>query len=407
MERMDIYLDHNATTPLRPEVWEAMARVELGPESHRNPSSLHRPGMAGNRALSAAREQLAAAINADPQEIVFTGGGSESINTAVKGIAWASDVDQPHLVSSAAEHHAVLHALEWLGSNGARVTLVPVDRRCRIDPGSIAEALTPDTILVSVMLVNNEIGLIQPVTEIGEICREAGVPLHLDAVQALGKLPVDVEALQCDLLSCSAHKLGGPKGVGLLYVRKGTPLVSLIHGGGQEAGLRAGTQNVAGIVGFAEAARLAEAEREGHWEKWLGLRELLFGLPQELDAVRVNSDPDLTVPNCINMTFMHCDGMTLTANLNARGIYVSTGSACTAGSVEPSHVLKAMGLTDRAGLCALRFSMGFATTAEEVRAAVETTRELVGRLRLVTAPDDIGKCEDDCPCFLMASPNSP
>lgn len=399
---MPIYLDHNATTPLRPEVWEAVERVEFGPEEHRNPSSVHRSGMAAARAVSAARAQIASVIGADPKEIAFTGGGSEAINTAIKGAVWASERDRQHIITSAAEHHAVLHAAEWLERTGAALTVVPVDRRCRIDPASIAGAITPGTVLVSVMLVNNEIGLIQPVEEIGAICREAGVLLHVDAVQALGKLAIDVEALQCDLLSCSAHKLGGPKGVGLLYVRQGTPLVPLIHGGRQEHGLRAGTQNVGGIVGFAEAVRLAEAEREWHWEKWRALREVLYELARGLDAVRVNSDPALTVPNCVNMTFLHCDGMTLAANLNARGICVSTGSACSAASVEPSHVLKAMGLTDQAAHCAIRFSMGFSTTEDEVRTTVDTTKDLVQRLRLFIAPEDIGKCEEDCPCFLTA-----
>jgi cysteine desulfurase len=397
---MTIYLDHNATTPMRPEVWDAMASVEFGHELRGNPSSVHRVGVAKMRTMAGARHTVASILGAQDKEIVFSGGGSEAINLALQGAVRASGKPHPHLISTAVEHHAVLHALDCLASQGSAVTLCTVDVTGRVDPRAVADAITPDTLLVSVMFVNNEVGTIQPVQEIGAICRKRGVLFHIDAVQAMGKVPVNVSELQCDLLSFSAHKFSGPQGVGGLYVREGTPLAPLVHGGPQEWKLRAGTQNIAGIVGLAEALRLAEQEREGNLQRWRELREILYRLPRELDAVRVNSHPDLTLPNTVNMTFMYCDGMTLCMNLSMRGICVSTSSACTAGDLSPSHVLKAMGLSDMAAHGAVRFSMGRTTTAEEIEQTVEVTKEIVTNLRLVTHPDDIGKCKDDCPCFL-------
>lgn len=397
---MIAYLDHNATTPLRPEVWEAMARVEFGEEMVRNPSSVHKAGITAHRVVAGAHEALAQAIGASPDEIIVTGGGSEAINLALKGTVWASERERPHIIASVVEHHAVLHALEWLQTQGVDVTLLPVDIRGQVAPEAVAEAIGPRTALVSLILVNNETGFIQDVEQIGALCRERSVPLHLDGVQALGKIPLDVDALPCDLMSCSAHKIGGPKGVGMLYARQGTALSPLVHGGPQERRLRAGTENVQGMVGFAEAVRLALEERDETWARWIELRETLYRLPREINVVRVNSDPGRSVPNCVNISFMFCDGMTLTTNLSARGVYASTGSACTAGDLAPSHVLKGMGLSDKAAHGAVRFSMGRGTTQEELEYAVETTRTLVKRLRLVTAPEDIGKCKDDCPCFL-------
>lgn len=403
---MAIYLDYNATTLLRREVWEAMSAVEFGTAQRGNASSVHRVGVGTRQHIARAREAVAAALGAVPDEIVFTGGGSEAINLALKGVFWGAGWTDAHLVSTTVEHHAVHHALEWLKRQGARVTLCPVDPTGRVDPESVAEAITPDTLLVSVMLVNNEVGTVQPAAEIGSLCRERGVLLHVDAVQAVGKLPVHVDELHCDLLSLSAHKIEGPQGVGALYVRRGTSLEPLVHGGPQEGRRRAGTENVAGIVGLGEALRLAEAEREANLARWRERREILYRLPRELDAVRVNSHPDLTLPNCVNMTFMFCDGMALTMNLSLRGICVSTGSACTAGDLTPSHVLKAMGLSDKAAHGALRFSMGRQTTAEDLETAVAVTKETVESLRLVTRPEDIGQCKDDCPCFLTGAPHA-
>lgn len=400
---MNIYLDHNATTPLRREVWEAMAAVEFGDEPRANASSVHRLGLASRRHITRARETVAAVLGAAPGEIAFTGGGSEAINLALKGSVWASDRPAPHLITTAVEHHAVLHAFDWLQTQGCATTLCPVDVTGRVDPQVVAEAITEDTLLVSVMLVNNEVGTIQPVAEIGALCRERGVLFHVDAVQGVGKLPVKVDELQCDLLSLSGHKLQGPQGVGALYVRTGTPLRSLVHGGPQEGRLRAGTENVAGIVGCAEALRLADSEREDNLARWRELREILYRLPHELNAVRVNSHPDLTLPNCVNMTFMFCDSMALMMNLSMNGIMVSSGSACTAGDLKPSHVLKAMGLSDKAAYGAVRFSMGRTTTAEELETTVAVTKDIVENLRLVTKPEDIGQCKDDCPCFLTGA----
>lgn len=398
---MSIYLDHNATTPLRPEVWEAMRAVEFADEPAANPSSTHRRGLSAARALKAAREQLAEAIGAHPTDIVFTGGGSEAINQALKGVAWALPAKRG-FVTTAIEHHAVLHSMDWLASQGARVTTLPVNLKCLVDPAAVAEAIGPDTALVSVMMVNNEVGAIEPVREIGAICRERGVLYHVDAVQALGKLPVNVEEIGCDLLSLSAHKLYGPKGVGALYIREGTPLAPLIHGGRQEAGLRAGTQNVAGIVGFGEAIRLAGAEREANWAHALEVREQFLRLPRELNAVRINGDPASVVPHCISLTLLYCDAMALSTNLSVRGICVSVGSACTSGDVIPSHVLKAMGLSDQAAFCTIRLTSGHDTTVEEAGAAIDAIIELAEMLREVTMPEDIGKCTEDCPCFLTA-----
>lgn len=385
MINVPVYLDHNATTPLRPEVWDAMGRVEFGQYMARNPSSLHQPGVAAQRLLAAARSEVAEAFGAVPEEIVFTGGGSEAINLALKGSYWAMGQERSHLVSTTIEHHAVHHALDWLESAGATVSLARVDGRGVLDLDAVSEVVTDRTLLVSVMLVNNETGVIQPVEKVGALCRERGALFHVDAVQAVGKLPVKVADIGCDLLSCSAHKLGGPKGVGALYVRRGTPLVPLIHGGQQERGMRAGTENVQGAVGFAAALRLALAERESHWANWLTLRRALYRLQDELPEVRLNSAPDLTVPSCVNMSFAGCDGMTLAVNLSARGLYISTGSACTTGDIRPSHVLKAMGLTDAEASSALRFSMGFATTADDVEQAVQITKDVVGLLRSVAA----------------------
>lgn len=404
---MLIYLDNNATTQLRPEVWEAMARAECGEVPRGNPSSVHRIGLAAAKLVREARAGVAAALGAEPEEIIFTGGGTEAINLALKGAVGAvgaAGVAAPHLLSTTIEHHAVLHALETLReTSGCSVTLCPVDSRGLVDPAQVADLLRPETLLVSVMHVNNEVGAIEPVAEIGCLCRERGVLFHIDAVQAVGKLPVKVEELQCDLLSLSAHKFHGPQGVGALYVRKGTALRRLLDGGPQERKLRAGTQNVAGIVGLAEALRLAEAERESNLVHFRELREILYRLPRELDAVRVNSHPDLTLPNTVNMAFMFCDAMALCLNLSMRGICVSTSSACTAGDLKPSHVLQAMGLSDKAAHGSLRFSMGRLTTADELAEVVEVTKELVESLRLVTRPEDIGKCGDDCPCFLTAA----
>ena len=398
---MTIYLDHNATTPLRPEVWEAMARVEFGDEPRGNPSSVHKIGVNAARLLQQCRETVAGALGAEAGEVLFAGGGTEAINLALKGAVGASGREAPHLVSSPTEHHAVLHALSGLsGTRGCPVTLCPVDNRGLLDPGVLAAALRPDTLLVSVMHVNNEVGTIQPVSEIGRLCQERGLLFHVDAVQSAGKLPVKVADLHCDLLSLSAHKFGGPQGVGALFVRRGTPLAPLIQGGPQEAKLRAGTQNLAGIVGLATALELAEKERESRLQRWRELREILYRLPRELEAVRVNSHPNATLPNVVNMTFMYCDGMSLCMNLSLRGICVSTSSACTAGDLQPSHVLKAMGLSDRAAHGAVRFSMGRQTTAEELEETVAVAKKIVPQLRLLTRPEDIGKCKDDCPCFL-------
>jgi cysteine desulfurase len=397
---MSIYLDYNATTPLRPEVWEAMEAVERGPALQTNPSSTHKAGLAAAKTVKEAKASVASHLGAEPDEIVFTGGGSEAINLAIKGRVWDAGPKGAHVITSAVEHHAGLHACLWLQSQGVEVSVLPVGMDGRLDPAAVEEALRPETCLVSLMHVNNEIGTIQPVAEVGRICRDRGVAFHVDAVQALGKVPVNVQDIGCDLLSVSAHKLYGPKGTGALYVRRGTGIQPLIHGGRQEGGLRAGTQNVAGIAGMAEAVRLAEDEREEFWQRAWRHRERLHRLPEELNAVRFNGSSEHQVPHCVSVTFLFCDAMGLATNLSMRGIYVSTGSACSSGDVTPSHVLKAIGLSDQAAFGTLRFSTGRTTTEEELEKAVEATKEIVDMLREITMPEDIGVCDEDCPCFL-------
>lgn len=397
---MLVYLDNNATTPVRPEVEEAMLACGESGEALRNPSSVHLPGRLARRKVSEARTAVAAAIGAEREEVIFTGGGSEAINLALKGVFLSRIAERPHIITTQVEHPAVLRTCGWMESLGAEVTYLPVDHYCFIDPAEAIAAITDRTALISIILANNEVGSIQSVSEIGAAARERGIPMHLDAVQALGKIPLDVNALDCDLLSTSAHKLHGPKGVGALYVRKGTQLVPLVHGGGQEAGLRAGTENVPGIVGFGKAIELALQEMPGLAEHYRPLRATLESLTEELVASRVNSPSERCLPHTLSMSFMFIDGMALTLNLSMKGVYASVASACHSHEMKPSHVLKAMGMTDEAAFGAVRFSLGRENDAAQIKYAFEQTAEIVRKLRLVTMPESIGKCDDNCPCFL-------
>jgi cysteine desulfurase len=396
---MGIYLDHNATTPVRPEVVEAMRECWGMDSPLRNPSSVHKLGRQARARVAQARAAIAEALGAQPSEIVFTGGGSEAINLALKGVYFASEAARPHIVTTQIEHPAVLQTCRWLERRGCRVTYVPVDNQGMAYADEAIAAIGPDTILVSVMHANNEVGTIQPVCEIGAAARERGVPFHVDAVQTVGKVPVSVDELNCDLLSASAHKIHGPQGVGALYVREGTLLEPLIHGGGQERGLRAGTENVPGICGFAEAVRLALEEMDANRRRSLRHRAQLLRLLRELPAVHLNGHPTQVLPHTVSLSFMYIDGMALALNLSLRGIYVSNASACHSHSLEPSHVLLAMGLTERAAHGAVRFSLGASNTDEEIDTVVEEVLKLVAKLRIATAPEDIGQCKDDCPCF--------
>jgi cysteine desulfurase len=371
-----IYLDHAATTTVRPEAVAAMVPLLGGAY---NPSSLHAEGRAARAALDDAREAVARVLGASPREIVFTGGGSESDVMAIVGAARAQIDRGRLLVTTAIEHHAVMHAFDVLERDDWRVTRLGVDRRGLVDPDAFARALSPGTTVASVMLANNEIGVVQPVAELAALARERGVVFHTDAIQAAGWLPLDVDALGVDLLSLSGHKFNGPKGVGVLYVRGGTPLEPLIVGGGQEHGLRAGTENVAGIAGFAAALRLAEAERPTIAPRITALRDRLeAGVRAAFPDAVVNGAGAPRLPNSLSVAFADLPSDALLIRLDLEGIAASAGSACAAGSLEPSHVTAALGLDERRRLGVIRFSLGRATTAAEVD-------EVLRRLPLVVA----------------------
>ena len=396
---MEVYLDHNATTPVRPEAAAAMAECYGWDGVFGNASSVHGYGRRARERLEAARELVADALGASPSNVTFTGGGSEAINLAIKGAFFASDRPSRHIITSQIEHSAVLKTCQWLETLGCEVTYLPPDAAGRLDPQQVAEALRDNTILVTLLHANNEVGTLQPTAEIGAVCRAKGVPFHVDAVQAVGKLPVTLDSLQCDLLSLSAHKFYGPKGVGALVRRDGLTLTPLIHGGGQERGLRSGTEDVAHIVGLATALELALQEMPETTPRLWRLRDRLLGITRELEAVKLNGHPEYTLPHTVNLTFMYCDGMALGLNLSLRHIYVSQGSACTAGDMAPSHVLMAMGLSEQAAHGAVRFSLGKDNTEEQVDYVVSEVVGIVRKLRILTAPEDIGKCDENCPCF--------
>jgi cysteine desulfurase len=359
-----IYLDHAATTTVRPEVLAAMLPLFGGGY---NPSSIHAEGRAARAALDSARSSVARILGAAPREIVFTGGGSEADVLAIVGAARARAERGRHVVTTAIEHHAVLHAVDVLERDGWEITRLPVDGRGLVDPGAFAAVLTSGTTLASVMLANNEIGVIEPVAELARLARAAGVVFHTDAVQAAGWLPLDVEALGVDLLSLSGHKFSGPKGVGVLYVRGGTPLEPQIVGGGQEHGLRSGTENLAGIVGFARALELAEAERPEAAAQVGALRDRLeAGILAAIPDVVVNGAGAPRLPNNLSVAFGDVPSDVLLIRLDLEGIAVSAGSACAAGSLEPSHVAAALGLAPRHRLGVIRLSLGRTTTQAEV-----------------------------------------
>ena len=378
-----IYLDHNATTPLREEVLEAMLpylRQEFG-----NASSLHSFGRAARKAIETAREQVAAALGAKPREIVFTGCGTEADNQAIKGVALASQDRGDHIITSQIEHKAVLETCQYLEKQGFRVTYLPVDEYGRVNPGDVARSITNRTVLVSVMFANNEVGTIQPIAEIGRVCRDRGVTFHTDAVQAVGKLPVDVGALGVDLLSASAHKFYGPKGVGILYVRRGVKLDPLLHGGHQERGRRAATENVAGIVGLGKALELRLGEMAEEAERLASLRDRLHaGIDERIDHVYLNGHPTARLPGTLNLSFDYIEGEGIIMGLDLAGVAVSSGSACTSASLEPSYVLLAMGVQPALAQGSIRFSLGRENTAADVDYVLETLPPIVARLRAMS-----------------------
>ena len=377
-----IYMDHAATTPVDERVVAAM--LPYFTEKFGNPSSIHRAGRAALEALDDARETVAAALGANRKEIIFTGGGSEADNLAVKGVALAQRQAGrgTHVITSAIEHHAVLHAVEYLETLGFETTVLPVDGGGLVRPDDLRAAIRPDTVLASIMYANNEIGTIQPLAELGAICRERGVPLHTDAVQAAGALPLDVSALNVDLLTLAAHKFYGPKGVGALYVRRGTPLLPQVNGGGQERRRRAGTENVAGIVGLAAALRLAEEGRAEYAGRCAALRDrLIAGLLERVPDAYLNGHPTRRLPNNANLAFEHVEGESVLLLLDQAGVAASSGSACSSGSLEASHVLTALGLPYERAIGSVRFTVGRSTTTADVDYVVESLPPLIERLR--------------------------
>ncbi len=380
-----VYLDNAATTRVHPEVVQAM--LPYFTEQYGNPSSPHSWGQEAEAALMRARAQVAAALNASkPEEIIFTGGGSESDNMVLRGVAHAYARKGRHIITSAVEHHAVLHTLEAMEREGlAEVTYLPVDADGLVSVQDVADAIRPDTILVSIMFANNEVGTIMPVAEIGALCRERGVLFHTDAVQAVGHVPVDVQAQNIDLLSLSAHKFHGPKGIGALYVKKGVRVPALLLGGAQERGKRAGTENVPGIVGLGAAIERASAHLEEHAAHMRSLRDrLIAGVEQRIPDVKLNGHRTKRLPGNVNFSIRYIEGESILLMLDINGVAASSGSACTSGSLDPSHVLLAMGLTHEVAHGSLRMTLSEFTTEQEIDYVLELLPKIVERLRAMS-----------------------
>jgi len=378
-----IYMDHNATTPVRPEVLEAMLPF-YGPV-YGNASSLHGFGREAKDGLERAREQVAKVLGARPDEVCFTGGGTEADNLAVKGMAWANRERGDHLITSQVEHHAVFNTCEYLEKQGFKVTYLPVDSEGRVDPGDVEKAITKETLLVSIMQANNETGTVQPIAEVGRIARKRGVYFHTDAVQAFTKLPTRVDELGVDLLSLSGHKIYGPKGVGCLYIRKGTKLDSLVHGGHHERNRRAGTENVPAIVGLGKAAELGAGEMNEEAKKLATLRDRLQeGILARIPEVRVNARNTRRLPGTLSVCFNYVEGESILLGLDLKGIAASSGSACSSGAIEPSHVLTAMGVPPEEARGSVRFSLGRQNTEQEVDRVVGELGAILARLRAMS-----------------------
>jgi cysteine desulfurase len=381
-----IYLDHAATTPLRREALDAM--LPYLTDTFGNPSSTHAPGRAARAALDEAHEQVAAALHADPREIVFTSGGTEAINLAIKGAAWAAKARGHRIVTSAVEHHAVLHSVRHLEKFGFEIVELPVDRYGRVDPEQLSAEVTERTVVVSLLLANNEVGTVLSIADLVRIVRRhRGVIVHVDAVQAIRWLDVDVRALDVDLLSIAGHKIEGPKGTGALFVRRGTVLLSQQHGGAQERYRRAGTENVAGAVGLATALGLAVSERSAVVPAVRALRDRLRDAVLGVPGVELTGHPQERLPNHLSVVARDAEGASIAAALDLEGIACSTGSACASGSAETSHVLAAMGYPGDEGRGALRLTLGRTTTVQDVATASDAVHAAIARVRAVPLPE--------------------
>jgi cysteine desulfurase len=375
-----IYMDHSATTFVKPDVVSAM--IPYFTEHFGNPSSIYGIARESKRAIDAARVQTAQALGAEPDEIYFTSGGSEADNWAIKGVAFANRKRGNHIITSQIEHHAVLHTCRFLEKEGFGITYLPVDQYGLVDPAELERAITEKTILISIMYANNEIGTIEPIAELGAIARRHKVYFHTDAVQAIGSVPIDVKAQNIDLLSLSAHKFYGPKGTGALFIKKGVRIENLIHGGGQERRRRAGTENIAGIVGQGKAIEMATADIPGHSAKIRAMRDrLIKGVLETIPHARLNGHPEQRLPGNFNVSFEFIEGESMLLWLDDEGICASTGSACTSGSLEPSHVLLATGLPVEISHGSLRLSLGDANTEKDVDVVLEVLPKVVAKLR--------------------------
>lgn len=378
-----IYLDNAATTKTAGEVMDAM--LPWFTEDYGNPSSIYSLGAKSKEAVTQAREIIAGSLGAQTEEIYFTAGGSESDNWALKATAEAYEEKGKHIITSKIEHHAILHTCQYLEKHGFEVTYLGVDENGIVDPEELEAAIRPDTILISIMFANNEIGTIQPIEKIGEIAKKHGVLFHTDGVQAYGQLPIDVDKYHIDMLSASGHKLNGPKGIGFLYIRKGIKIRSFVHGGQQERARRAGTENVPGIVGMGAAAKRALRIMEEKRKKETELRDYLIGrIEAEVPYCRLNGDRTRRLPNNVNFSFQFVEGESLLIMLDMEGICASSGSACTSGSLDPSHVLLAIGLPHEIAHGSLRLTLSEETTREEIDTVVEAVKKIVNRLRAMS-----------------------
>jgi len=378
-----VYLDYAATTPPHPKVIEAMS--PFFSEVWGNPSSIHACGLEARSAVDEARNKVAGLVGAKNDEIFFTSGGTEADNWALRGITYANRSRGNHIITSSIEHHAVLETCKYLEGQGFSVTYLPVDRYGMVDPDNVKKSITPKTILVSIMYANNEVGSIQPINEISMIAKTAGIYFHTDSVQAVGHIPVDVNQLGVDLLSISAHKLYGPKGIGALYIRAGTKIEPLIYGGGQEKQMRSGTENVPGIVGFGKAVEIAQEEMDAEARRLQILRDsLIKRILEKISGTYLNGHPTKRLPNNVNISFEFVEGEAVCLNLDLAGICAATGSACSSESMEASHVLLAMGLKPELARSSLRFSLGRWSTEADVNYVLEKLPIIVSRLRSIS-----------------------